>query len=178
MIEYLLISHYPAQGPAVRQRPFGGTGAKQTMPRRNARLITFILPHPGPRYKTENAEPVDILTSRLRRRALSSCAQPIFAARCSGRLQKTERCSGLPLPKYVARIAVRLHIWTAAPAPPRLFLPQAAARLRSQAHLAASAAGSTSVCLPPACGPAPVGLCAQTAPSVTELAGVIKLLLF
>ena len=26
------------------------------MPRRNARLITFILPHPGPRYKTENAE--------------------------------------------------------------------------------------------------------------------------
>ena len=39
--------------------------------------------------------------------------------------------SGLPLPKFSARGAARLKIWTAAPAPPRLFLPQAAPRLRS-----------------------------------------------
>ena len=54
----------------------------------------------------------------------------------------------MPLPKYAARVAARLHIWTAVPAPLRLFLPQAAPQLRSQARLAASAAGSASVCLP------------------------------
>ena len=63
-------------------------------------------------------------------------------------MQKPERCSGLPLPKYAARIAARLHIWTAAPAPPRLFLPQAAARLRSQTQLPVSSAGrGRCVCL-------------------------------
>ena len=39
--------------------------------------------------------------------------------------------SGLPFAKFSAPNAVRLKIWTAAPAPPRLFLPQAAPRLRS-----------------------------------------------
>ena len=39
--------------------------------------------------------------------------------------------SGLPFAKFSAPDAVRLKIWTAAPAPPRLFLPQAAPRLRS-----------------------------------------------
>ena len=59
-----------------------------------------------------------------------------------------ERCSGLPLPKYAARVAARLHIWTAAPAPPRLFLPQAAAQLRSQQQLPVSSAGrGRCVCL-------------------------------
>ena len=38
--------------------------------------------------------------------------------------------------------AVRLQIWTAAPAPARLFLPLAAPRLRSHSQLPASAAGS------------------------------------
>ena len=52
------------------------------------------------------------------------------------------------MPKYAARIAARLHIWTAAPAPPRLFLPQAAARLRSQTQLPVSSAGrGRCVCL-------------------------------
>src|SRR5699024_5009240 len=38
--------------------------------------------------------------------------------------------------------AVRLQIWTAAPAPARLFLPLAAPRLRSHSQLPVSAAGS------------------------------------
>ena len=55
-----------------------------------------------------------------------------FSAHYGGGLQKLRHCSGLPLPKFSALDAVRLKIWTAAPAPPRLFLPQAAPRLRSQ----------------------------------------------
>ena len=47
----------------------------------------------------------------------------------------------MPLTKYAARVAARLHIWTAAPAPPRLFLPQAAAQLRSQQQLPVSSTG-------------------------------------
>ncbi len=41
---------------------------------------------------------------------------------------------------------------TAAPAPPRLFLPQAAAQLRSQLRLAVSAAGSARFSCPPSGG--------------------------
>ena len=78
-------------------------------------------------------------------------------------MRKPERCSGLPLAKYTARVAARLYIWTAAPAPLRLFLPQAAPQLRSQLHLAVSAAGSARLSCPPpiavppaACGCAPI----------------------
>ena len=39
----------------------------------------------------------------------------------------------LPLAKFAARVAARLQMWTAAPAPPRLPRPQDAARLRSPA---------------------------------------------
>ena len=56
-------------------------------------------------------------------------------------MQKPERGSGLPLPKFPARGAARLQIWTAAPAPSRLLLPQAAPRLRSLSRLPVSSAG-------------------------------------
>ena len=65
-----------------------------------------------------------------------------FSRRAAGApLRKLERCAGLPLPKFSAPDAVRLKIWTAAPAPPRLFLPQAAPRLRSQTQLPVSSTG-------------------------------------
>ena len=58
-----------------------------------------------------------------------------------GSAEKLAAAAGLPLTKYAARVAARLHIWTAAPAPPRLFLPQAAAQLRSQQQLPVSSTG-------------------------------------
>ena len=110
MIEYLLISHYPAQSPAIRQHPFGGQEAIQTVPRRNARLITFILPHQGPRYKTENAECINFnkpgrlrrqaFPPRLRRRPEGLCAQtaPSFPVRAflparASRCKRQRRCA-------------------------------------------------------------------------------------
>ena len=56
-----------------------------------------------------------------------------FSRRAAGApLRKLERCAGLPLPKFSAPDAVRLKIWTAAPAPPRL---------RSQTQLPVSSTG-------------------------------------
>ena len=52
------------------------------------------------------------------------------------------------MPKYAARDAARLHIWTAAPAPLRLFLPQAAPQLRSQRRLPVSSTGRGRRCCP------------------------------
>ena len=83
MIEYLLISHYPAQGPAQCQRPFGADREPQGPCLPTARLITFILPHPGPRYKSENVEHVDILTSRRLRGQAVCLRLADFAARAA-----------------------------------------------------------------------------------------------
>ena len=59
-------------------------------------------------------------------RPRSSCAWPIFASHRGGCLQKPERCA-----KHSSLFRPQDAVAVFAPAPPRLFLPQAAARLRS-----------------------------------------------
>ena len=84
--------------------------------------------------QTPRPRPVDETGSCVWRSA------PIFTrALCvpQGKLAKCKRAVGRPLPSglrcpvFAAGVAAPLQKQTAAPAPPRLFLPQAAARLRS-----------------------------------------------
>ena len=80
-------------------------------------------------------------------RPRSSCAWPIFAARGGARLRKPERCA-----KHSSLFRPQDAVAVFAPAPLRLFLPQAAPQLRSQLHLAVSAAGSARLSCPPSGG--------------------------
>ena len=108
-------------------------------PRQGQLNRALHLPQAAARLRSQPRLPASS-TGRGRRVSLLRLAD-FCGGRRSARLQKPERCSGLPLPKYAARDAARLHIWTAAPAPPRLLLPQAAARLRSQPRLPVSFTG-------------------------------------
>ncbi len=80
----------------------------------------------------------------VKSRPRSSCAWPIFAARGGARLRKPERCA-----KHSSLFHPQDAVAVFAPAPLRLFLPQAAPQLRSQLRLASSAAGGASAVLPP-----------------------------
>ena len=74
-------------------------------------------------------------------RASSSCASPLFAVGINA-LAKTGALLRVAVTQICFTHAVRLQIWTAAPALPRLLLPQAAPRLRCHSQLPVSTAGS------------------------------------